>query len=191
MTHPDIPERAKIDIERELKLSTIGHLDHDLASSEDGISFDLGYFDMRGWSISDAVLIYAQEHDYLGEMATVSWTTDEAEQIIEEYMSDANELNSFDPGMAAAVVALSAAGATPISSCNGGTIGRSHHSSDVPHILFAGSDHMSVRAIEFAIEAADLGSIANGPYGEIYADQVLKFHSFASSLLGSLRLQAD
>jgi hypothetical protein len=187
MKHPDEPTLARVTIVRELNIAAIGHLDDEVASSEDGILLNLAYFDMRGWSISDAELVCEQERDYLGELAQAGWTTAKAEEIIEEYMSDANELNGFDPGMAGAVLALSAAGATPISSCNGGTIGASHHSSDVPHILFAGSDVMDVKAIQLAIEATDLGSVANGPYGEIYADQVLKFHAFASALVHELQ----
>ncbi|YCI06216.1 hypothetical protein M1D34_29815 (plasmid) [Ensifer sp. D2-11] len=89
--------------------------------------------------------------------------------------------------MAGAVVALAAAGATPITSCDGGTIGFSYHSSDVPNILFAASDTIDVKAIQYAINAADLGSVANGPYAEIYADQVLKFHAFASHLINALQ----
>ncbi|MCO5966322.1 hypothetical protein [Sinorhizobium meliloti] len=187
MEHFDKPALAKVELVRELNIAAIGHLGDELAASEDGIALNLAYFDMRGWSVSDAELICEQEREYLGELAEAGWTTDKAEEIIDEYMSDVNELIGFDPGMAGAVVALSAAGATPISSCNGGTIGSSHHSSEVPHILFAASDSMDVIAIQNAIEATDLGSVANGFYGEIYADQVLKFHAFASSLIDALQ----
>lgn len=186
MEHFDKPTLAKVEIFRELNIAAIGYLDDEAAASEDGIALNLAYFDMRGWSVSDAELICKQERDYLRELAEVGWTTDKAEEIIDEYMSDVSELNGFDPGMAAAVVALSAAGATPISSCNGGTIGSSHHSSEVPHILFAASDTIDEKAIRHAIEVADLGSVANGSYGEIYADQVLKFHAFALSLVDAL-----
>jgi hypothetical protein len=130
--------------------------------------------------------VIEEERELLDRVAAVGWTTDEANAILEEHFSDWSELSGFDAGLGGAVLALSAAGATPISSCNGGTIGNEHHSSDVPHILFAGSNTMDVAAIKFALEAVDLGAIPNEAFGEIYADQVLKFPRFARVLVNQL-----
>ncbi len=180
------PSATEVEIRRTLNIAQIEHMDEELASSEDGIGLNLHYFDVRGWSVSDAGIALEEESELLERLSGAGWTTDEASEIIEEHFSDYTDLSGFDVGMGSAVLALSAAGATPISSCNGGQIGTDHHSTDVPHILFAGSKTLRVEAIEAAIEGAGLGAIPNEGYGEIYADQVLKFHRFARLLFDQL-----
>ncbi len=129
-------------IRRTVDLSTLAALDEGRAGSEDGIALNLSYADMRGWTLKDARLIFYQEHDLLSQLAEASWRTDAASAILDEQMSEGSELTWFDPGIAAAVFALSAAGATPISSCNGGTIGGDRHSSETPNILVAAAPKM-------------------------------------------------
>jgi hypothetical protein len=180
------PDLAQVKIVRTLDVAKVGHLDENLAASEDGIGLNLAYFDARGWDASEADAGIEEERDLLDRVAATGWITHEANDVLEEHFSDWSELSGIDAGLGGAVLALSAAGATPISSCNGGKIGVEHHSSDVPHILFAGSDTMDVKAIELALEAADLGAIPNEAFGEIYADQVLKFPRFAKALVNRL-----
>ncbi|HEY4201622.1 MAG TPA: hypothetical protein VGM83_13800 [Devosiaceae bacterium] len=186
MSNAIVPALAEVEIVRTLNLCQVGHLDEELASSEDGIGLNLAYFDARGWDASDVDSVLQEENELLDSLAAAGWTTNEAAELLEEHFSDWTVLSSMDAGMGGAVLALSAAGATPISSCNGGTIGIEYHSSDVPHILFAGSDAMDAAAIQFALETADLGAIVNAPFGEIYADQVLKFSRFARVLVDRL-----
>ena len=183
------PRRVDVEITRIADLTAVAQLDERRASSEDGIALNHAYIDVRGWSIGDAKLVQEEEFAMLQDLAGAGWITDEAEELIEEHLfSDYSELAPFDPGMAAAVYALSAAGAVPISCCNGGTIGQQHHSEDVPSILFAAGDCFDGVAIMKAAEAEDLGLVPNGEFAEIFADQVLKFHRFSKNLLS--RLQA-
>lgn len=184
-----MPSKAAVKIVRELDVSTIEYLDEASASSEDGMMLNHLYFDTRGWGVADVETVLEEECELLESLGEVGWNTTQASEIIDVHFSDWSELAGFDVGVGGAVLALSAAGATPISSCNGGTIGIEHHSSSVPHILFAGSPTMNASAILKAIEAADLGSVHNGQFGEIYADDVLKFPAFARALIDELMVK--
>lgn len=186
MEYESKPPVVDVAIRRTVDLSKLSILDEARAGSEDGIALNLSYADMRGWSLEDARLMVHQEHDLLDQLAEVHWTTDEASAMIDDYMSDGSELSWFDPGVGGAVFALSAAGATPISSCNGGTIGGDRHSSDTPHILVAAGPKMHAAAIAKALDMADVGIIPNGEFAEIFADDILKFHAFAARLLDEL-----
>ena len=186
MNGRQLPAKAEVKIIRELDVSRIENLDEESASSEDGLMLNHVYFDTRGWEAADVEMLLEEERELLKDLEEAGWNTAEASEIIDFHFSDWSELTGFDVGVGGAVLALSAAGATPISSCNGGTIGIEHHSSSVPHILFAGSVMMESSAIHQAIEIADLGSVYNGEFGEIYADDVLKFPVFAKALIEAL-----
>jgi hypothetical protein len=90
----------------------------------------------------------------------------------------------FDVGVNAAVVAISAAGGTPISSCNGGWFGEDH-SSSVPHVLFS-IEPQAVDLIREAAEAADCGLVNNGRHAELYVDKLPKLLAFARDVLHRL-----
>lgn len=66
----------------------------------------------------------------------------------------------LDPGVAGLVLAISALGGTPISSCNGWLVGASSHRSEVPHILFTASPDVMDRIIPAAM-ANEVGLIFN------------------------------
>jgi hypothetical protein len=183
-----LPKTADVEIRRTANLSFLSSLDEERAGSEDGIALNLAYFDVRDRDIEDAALAQEEELDLLKRLDDAGWTTDAAEEILEEQFSDFSELAGFDPGMGAAVYALSAAGATPISSCNGGTIGQSHHSETVPSILFAAGENFQPELIVKAAQDAGLGIIPNREFAEIFADQVLKFNHFSVELISALRL---
>lgn len=186
MQYESTPPVVDVTIRRTFDLSKLTALDEGRAGSEDGIALNLSYADVRGWSLEDAPLMVDQEHDLLEQLAEAHWTTAEASSIIDDYMSDGSELLLFDPGVGGSVFALSAAGATPINSCNGGTIGGDRHSSDTPHILVAAGPKVHISAIQKALQTVNLGIIPNGEFAEIFADDILKFHAFAERLLDEL-----
>jgi hypothetical protein len=184
------PKVVDVAIRRTVDLSKLAVLDEGRAGSEDGIALNLSYVDLRGWSLADAQLMVHQEQDLLDQLAIANWTPDEAAVLLDDILSDGSELSGFDPGVGGAVFALSAAGAIPISSCNGGAIGGDHHSSDTPHILVAAGPNMQAAAIKKAMERADVGIVPNGEFAEIFADDILKMHAFAEALLSELDGQA-
>jgi len=88
-------------------------------------------------------------------------------------------------GTAGAIFALSAAGAAPISSCNGGLLGDTSHSSQVPHILFSVTRDC-LGPIFAAAEAAEVGLVNNSGHVEVFADCIPKLNLFARQLLHEL-----
>ncbi len=178
------PRRRNLVVSRDrMTLNSLSSLDEDRASSEDGLALNRGYIDCRGCSDHDVRNVLEEEREILKMLAAAGWTTVDANEILDTDYFERYELSAFDAGMSAAVVALSATGYTPISSCNGGTIGNDSHSMEVPNILFAAGPKSNSEVVWEAAVRADLGLLENGEFVEIYADQVLKFHSFAAEIL--------
>ena len=98
--------------------------------------------------------------------------------------------SSLDPGVAGLVMAISALGGTPISSCNGGFVGTSEHRSDVPNILFAAPPETMDRIIPMAM-ATEVGLIFNEGYAEAFVDNLPNFHRLARKLLGLPDVTSD
>jgi hypothetical protein len=158
-------------------------LEEDLASSEDGIMLNLAYADYRGVPVEDAIEGVQEEATLLSELAAADWDTEAAESLIEENMWAMGLTSSLDPGVAGLVLAISALGGTPISSCNGGMVGVSDHQSDVPHVLFTAPASVMDKIIPAAV-ACDVGLLRNQGYAEAYADHLPNLHNLARMLLG-------
>ena len=147
-------------------------LESDLASDE---SFVRGYIDLRGLTWEDACETLRLERDTLvREAGDIS--------AVEESLSDEEycAIHGLDIGVAAAVVALSAANCAPFSSCNGGV---GHHEAH-PCIGFY-CRKGRVRTLLKAAEIAGCG-LANGEYGflVLYAQSVAPLLLFAEKLIG-------
>lgn len=181
------PIAEDVVIRREVSLTGLSLLDPEIAASEDGIMLNHSYFDTRGYSVADALEMLAEEEDLLAELASEGWRSDAAGEIVQSFMESGSDLMAFDPGVGAAVIALSAAGATPISSCNGGLAGADYdHAENLPTILFAGGSDFKAQLVEQAIINADLGLVHNDGFAEIFSDKLLKFHDFARKVLTGL-----
>ena len=81
-----------------------------------------------------------------------------------------------------------AAGAAPITSCNGGLLDGSH-SSNVPHVLFS-IDPPKFAPILKAAEIANVGLLNNDGHVEIFATTIPHLHPFAPSLVKVLAEQS-
>ena len=88
----------------------------------------------------------------------------------------------LDAGVAGLVYAISALGGTPISSCNGGVVGVSNHSSDVPHVLFTAPPEAMDRILA-AAKNNRVGLIHNDGYAEAFTDHLPHLHALANSLV--------
>ncbi|QNQ09651.1 hypothetical protein [Sphingomonas alpina] len=154
------------------------------AAGESGMEVNHQYVDVRGCSIEDARQALTEEAEFLEELEASGWDGGVADQL----MDDAYEsefLFGFDVGTAGAIFALSAAGAVPITSCNGGVIDGERHASDVPTILFSATPEI-LPPILRAAAAADAGLINNDGNVELFADWLPKLHAFAGQLLAEL-----
>lgn len=86
------------------------------------------YDDLRGMTWNDVLETVERERAVVAVL-TAAPDPDEAYDAFEvDRLSDwgVDALWGLDPGVAAATIALSAMGATPISSCNGGALGGEH-----------------------------------------------------------------
>jgi len=175
---------AEVEIRRDLNPAAIGPFEY--ANSENGILLNHGYIDMRGQSIGDARMLVDREAELLSDMETAN--EDTLGDLIDDFHLSEFELAMFDIGTGACVYALSAAGAAPISSCNGGMLGNMEHASDVPHILFSIAPEL-LGPILIAAEAVDVGLINNDGHVEVFANRLPDLNTFADRLL--IELERD
>lgn len=173
-------QSVDVEIVRDVDPAAIGPFEN--ADAKDGILLNHDYVDMRGYSIADAREMIAEEAQLLDDIEAIGDDDDRLEELLEELYEAGSELSGFDIGTAGAVFALSAAGAAPISSCNGGLLGDMSHSSQVPHILFSvGKERLG--PILAAAEAAGVGLLNNSGHVEVFADRIPNLNAFAQQLL--------
>lgn len=173
---------AGVEIRWDDGIRTLRDLEEAQASSEDGIYLNHAYADYRGVPMNEAIECVEEEAQLLADLAKADWDTEEAEGIIEENMGAMGLTSYLDPGVAGLVMAISALGGTPISSCNGGFVGISDHRSDVPNILFTAPPVTMDKIIPLA-KASEVGLIFNEGYAEAFVDRLPNFHQLARRLL--------
>ena len=139
------------------------------------------YVDLRNAEIADVAETIAFERRFVIESANLAYDSPEMEDWLAE-TALAMEL-PVDMGVCSAVEALSAVGATPISSCNGGAF-TSGHASDVAHVLFSCRPGL-VRKVTEAARLTNCGVINNGRHAEVYATEVEHLIDFAEALVRS------
>lgn len=175
-------EIEAIEVVRDIDATRLSPLDDAEASVVDGMLLNHSYTDVRGCDANDLANVIEQEESFFEEAASLEVGSDELFDLLDRQY-DESELE-FDVGVNAAVVAISAAGGAPISSCNGGWFG-DDHSSSVPHILFSVSP-ATLAPIQAAAEAADCGLINNGRHAELYANELSKLLAFARHIASAL-----
>lgn len=169
-----------VEIVREIDPAAIGPFEN--ADATDGILLNHAYVDMRDYSIPDAREVVAEEAELLREIEASEADEDRLEELMEELYEASSDLSGFDVGTAGAIFALSAAGAAPISSCNGGLLGETSHASQVPHVLFSIASE-KLAPILAAAEATDVGLVNNSGHVEVFAERIPKLNAFAARLL--------
>jgi hypothetical protein len=159
-------------------------------ADEDG-SFDgnRAYMDLRAMSWTDVAETLAVERPLLGRLEAAPDLDDEEEAIVEELVTEygAEGLWSLDPGVASATIALSALGAMPIASCNGGVLG-GHHKEAYPLVAFYLPTEFAAQ-VETLAEAADCGLVIDVHgraqiYGQSYRE-LIRFAEHALDEHGS------
>lgn len=108
----------------------------EMADEEASLAGNQHYQDLRGFKWSDVAKALEAEHQLLARIEIASDTEIEEARIIDELSEETETpLYGLDIGVAAAVLTLSAAGAIPASSCNGGAFGGFHQGSN-PYVAF-------------------------------------------------------
>lgn len=118
-------------IVRDLTGRSFAVLDREEAerAAEDGdLDGNKAYDDLRGMTWDDVLETLDRERTIVSGLLDASNPGESYEKFEEERLNDlgADLLWGLDPGVAASTIALSALGAIPISSCNGGVYGGKH-----------------------------------------------------------------
>lgn len=92
-----------------------------------------------------------------------------------------DELWGLDVGVAAAVQTLSALGAVPFMSCNGGSFGKPHAGSH-PYVAFFLANAQPT-LLESLAKASGVGLTVRDGIPRLYARSIFDFHRFAAAAL--------
>lgn len=155
------------------------------AADEDG-AFDgnRAFMDLRGMDWNDVAEILEIEGRVLARLEAAIDLDDEEEAITEELVAEygAEALWSLDPGVASATIALSALGATPVASCNGGVLGGQHKEAYPLVAFYLPASTASV--VNALAEAAGIGLLIDDHgRGQLYAQSYKGLLRFAELAL--------
>ncbi|HEX7930814.1 MAG TPA: hypothetical protein VF470_07920 [Sphingomicrobium sp.] len=152
---------------------------------EDGLEGNHQYRDLRGigWAQVEAAL---RKETVLFDRLAAAADIDEEADLIEEEREDADspedDLWGLDIGVISATLALSALGATPVSSCNAGGFG-GHHVAAFPHVAFFLPQSAAARVLAIAEEAEVGLDVVEGGIARLYGRTDFDLHRFARCAL--------
>jgi len=151
------------------------------AMNEYGLGGNRDYVDLRRCSWRSAREALVAETEYLEYLASGAEIPPDDDEIWNEMYED-ERLQGLDLGIVSTVLALSAAGCVPVTSCNGGCLGDRHHEF-CPLVVFFARENCIPLLLQTA-QGAGTG-LRNGLAGTlcVYADDILKMLKFAQGLL--------
>lgn len=154
--------------------------------TDSGLGCNREYADLRRMTWRDYAEVAQAEDDLFALLVACDDPEEELDQL-EAEAEEAEETGEPDPlmgldvGIASTVIALSAAGCIPVSSCNGGVFGRRHHERHPLVVFCAREPHLSV--LNLAATEADIGLINSGDgFLLAYSGNIERMRDFARSL---------
>jgi hypothetical protein len=174
------------------RLATLSDAEADEADESGYLEGNQMYQDLRGYGWDDVAAAVAIERRFIARLQAANDLDDEAQRIDDERL-DCFELSDglweLDIGVAAATIALSALGATPIGSCNAGGFG-GHHQARYPYVAFY-VDSGTADLILALARASDVGLRGDETgLAQIYGAGDLDLLRFAETALTSQRSTA-
>ena len=188
----------EVEIERQVDVKLMSWPETEEAEQEEVFGFWIGnqlYCDLRGIEGDHALRIADAEQKCIrcieqspdpGETGSSS-VADAAMVYLDldlaQIYAELGAAAMLDVGVASTVVALSASGQIPFTSCNAGAFG-GWHPEDYPLVVFCAHPD----AVDLLMECAEYANVglqnASGTYGPImvYADDVRKFSVFADAI---------
>lgn len=148
---------------------------------EDGLEGNQRYRDIRGISWAQLEAALRKEAELFERLAAAADLDDEAERIDaerEEADFPEDDLWGLDVGVIGATLALSALGATPVSSCNAGGFG-GHHVAAFPYVAFFLPASAADEVLAIAEEANVGVDVVEGGIGRLYGRTDFDLHRFA------------
>lgn len=148
---------------------------------EDGLEGNHQYVDLRAFNWDQVEAALAEEAALFARLSGAGNIDEEAERIEAERgnaLDPAKDLYGLDIGVIAATFALSALGATPVSSCNAGGFG-GRHVATFPYVAFYLPRALAKALLDLA-EEADVGlDVVEGGIARLYGGSDFDLHRFA------------
>jgi hypothetical protein len=119
-------------------LATLSDVEADEADESGYLAGNQMYQDLRGYGWGDVAAALDAERRFIARLQATDDLDGEAQRIDDERLDcfePSDGLWELDIGVAAATIALSALGATPVGSCNAGGFG-GHHQARYPYVAF-------------------------------------------------------
>jgi len=174
------------------RLATLSDVEADEADESGYLAGNQMYQDLRGYGWSDVAAAIEIERRFIARLQAADDLDGEAQRIDDERLDSfepSDGLWELDIGVAAATIALSALGATPVGSCNAGGFG-GHHQARYPYVAFY-VDAGAADLILALARAADVGLRGDETgLAQIYGAGDLDLLRFAETALTSQRSTA-
>jgi len=167
-------------LRREIDPRKLGWIDERRASTRRGLPANQTYVDLRGFRSVDLDAVLAEEQAGWDELEASSYAQS-AIDALDRRQSATAIVRIVDFGMAAAVVAVSALGCVPITSCRGNSLGSRRHEHPAPMLTFY-ARRLHLDALMAATAEAAISAVNNDAKVEIYTDDLRKMHRFAQAL---------
>lgn len=174
--------KYEVEITRNVTATQLFWPERDAAEDDRNLGCNREYYDLRDCSWSEAREVYIAEEILIARIENAADPDEEYEIIEEEGAEEPDDIFGLDIGVASTVVALSAAGCIPFSSCNAGAFGGLHHEWH-PVVAFYARPNMVDLLLECAQEAGT--GLESNETGEliIYADDIRLMRAFAAALM--------
>jgi len=174
------------------RLAALSDVEADEADESGYLEGNQMYQDLRGYAWGDVAAAVGIERGFIARLQAADDLDDEAQRIDDERLDcfePSDGLWELDIGVAAATIALSALGATPVGSCNAGGFG-GHHQARYPYVAFY-VDAGAADLILALARAADVGLRGDETgLAQIYGAGDLDLLRFAETALTSQRSTA-
>jgi hypothetical protein len=174
-----------VEIVRDLRGAGLRWPESAEAGSDRNLGCNREYLDLRGMDWDEAQRVYDLEMELIGRIETAQEPDEEYDAIQNELYEDPDDgLFGLDLGVASSVIALSAAGCVPFSSCSGGAFGGHHHERH-PLVAFFAKQKAVAMLLACAeesgtgLEAEDTGALV------LYANDIRAMLRFAKALIES------
>jgi hypothetical protein len=171
-----------IEVVRHLAVERLSWPGRGEAADESYLGCNRAYMDLRRAWWTEAKEAFDRENELIARLEA-SDDPEEEYYAIEELIYEDENLYSLDFGMASTVLALSAAGRIPFSSCNAGAFG-GHHAEHFPLVAFYAQPG-TAQVILSCAEQTQIGLDTSNERGHliVYADDIRSLRRFAAALI--------
>jgi hypothetical protein len=170
----------RVVVRRAIDPRRLGWIEARRAASRRGLPANRQYVDLRGFRLCDLDAVLEEERAGFRALEAAGFSQS-AVDALDERQRSASILRIVDFGMGSAVVALSALGCVPVSSCRGNSLGARRHAHPAPMVTFY-ARRLHLAALSAAVAEADIYIVNNGAALEAYAEDLRKMPRFALAL---------